>query len=208
MDQPETLIAPEQVAAESEAERPVVRARPEDAAKERLRIAADLLASGDLKGAIDAASRVLVDQPSSPAAQQIIAEARRQQEALKEPARVGVQFDCPISRGDLVLTLDDGVIETIEWDFTRNVVLGIKRGGRGEVTGSVLIPPGSHRLSIRITSLKRGAVGEHTFEEKLPPGSQWQLIINMPKKKSKPSFDLLLGSPRSPSDEVGREGEK
>ena len=130
------------------------------------------MAKGDLQGAIDIASRVLVDLPSSAAAQNLIAEARRQQEARLEPARVGIQFDCPISRGNLVLSVDGEEVETIDWDFSRKVAFGLRRGGRGEVTGSVQVAPGSHEVAIRIISSKRGVVGEHLFEQAFEPDSQ------------------------------------
>jgi serine/threonine-protein kinase len=161
-------------------------------AKERLDSATESLDRGELDTAIDAASEVLEEHPSSRAAEEILAEARRLQRMAAAAARISVDFVSPLGRGRLELILDGDPLEHISWDFSRKIVLGITRKGKGVVKGQVQVRPGRHELKVRLLSDSDTTVGEAAFEEDFAPDSRWLLTVDMPKRKSEPSFKLRL----------------
>ena len=148
------------------------------------------LRGGDLKGAIEAAGAVLRSDPASQEAQAILDEARRRLALETAPANISVDFLSPVSRGKLVFTLDGEPLEEVSWDFTRKVIFGITRPGKGKVHALLTTPPGAHELYVALQTKEDGVVGEATFAQVFPAASRWTLEVAPGKRKGRVEFAL------------------
>jgi hypothetical protein len=107
-----------------------------------------------------------------------------------EPPLLVVHFDSPLALGALVAEADEERVGELTWDFTEPVILGLRTGEGGPVTGEIELPVGSFRLRIELHSGRRGQIAAEEFEQGFPAGSRWRLTVEMAGKRATPEFRL------------------
>jgi serine/threonine protein kinase len=109
-------------------------------------------------------------------------------------ARITVFFNSPISTGDVTVTVDDSVLATIPFDFSRKSMLGIKRKGTGLVKRVLLTPSGRQTVGIQLRESQRGLMGSASFQRDLSAGTDWTLRVDLPGPEAEPNFYLVKTS--------------
>ena len=106
-------------------------------------------------------------------------------------ARVTLSFNSPISSGAVSITLDGETLAEVPFDFSSKNVLGFKRKGSGTVRRVILTPSGTYEVGVQLFGEERSLLGAKSFQKTLTPESQWTLRVDLPGKRSDPSFFLV-----------------
>lgn len=109
-------------------------------------------------------------------------------------ARLELYFNSPISEGEFELELDGALLGRKTFDFGTKGFMGIRRRGSGIVEDAFMVPPGSHRLLVRLRGEGGRVLGEQAFVVNARPGGRLVLRVEMFSEREVPRFSL---TPRS-----------
>jgi predicted Ser/Thr protein kinase len=106
------------------------------------------------------------------------------------PASIGVYFNSPMSAGTIEVDVDGASLGKLPFNFSKKVFLGLRKKGTGVVEGDYQLPPGEHKLTVRLLDDDAHLLGEETFSVGFRAKVRYTLRIDMEGPKTPPRFSL------------------
>ncbi|HPS76857.1 MAG TPA: hypothetical protein PLS53_01735 [Thermoanaerobaculaceae bacterium] len=130
----------------------------------------------------------------------------RTPDPTESPCRLEVYFNSPLSRGEVVVRLDDSPEQGFAFDFGGHGGLFTRRKQNGGIVEESLdLSEGEHRISARVLDRKRQTLGEGgPFLVQAKPGDRWTLRIAVDLPSENPSFHLVRVTKGSATPAVPR----
>jgi serine/threonine protein kinase len=111
--------------------------------------------------------------------------------ATPATAQLLLSFDSPLSEGSVVIQAGAAPSTTVDFNFTRRGVLGLRRSGTGQVRESLTVPSGRSSVTVTLRNGAGSVLGSETFERVIPGGSRWTMRIDLAGRSATPLFYMV-----------------
>lgn len=105
-------------------------------------------------------------------------------------APLRLEFQSPLSRGSIEVTIDGKALEPVVFDFERAGFMGMRRASGGRVTHGWPLANGKHRVAFRLLDATGRPLQSASYEVDIGPGRAFLVRLEMKDAGAVPQFYL------------------